>query len=376
MKVLFLEGYSKDGWISIGRYQRELMRHLAALDREIPLDLSSVTPEPGPLANRLADAGPIGRRLASYWSRFWVYPRRIRRSKADVYHLVDQSLSYLVRYLDAARTVVTCHDLLHFPLRRQFKRQAAIPFLEDSLYRLCVAGLPKCRAIIAVSECNKRDAIRYLNCKPERIRVVYEAASPVFFRPPEPDRVAALRRLFKIPDHTLLIHVGVCALYKNLEGLIRSLAPLKRRLGRPFTLIRVGPALLSPQRRLAQKLGVADLIREVGVHGDDTLPSWYRMADCLIFPSLYEGFGLPPLEAMACGTPVVSSPRGSLPEILGEAALWVDPEDPAEIASGIRKILEDQPLREDLRRRGLARAQQFSWEKNARETLAVYRSLT
>ncbi len=375
LRVVHLGGYAGDGWLSIARYQRELSRGLEALNGNRSIELTSVAPEPGGFINRLSSAGPLGARTASYWSRFVIYPRQLPRIPGAIYHLMDQSLSYLVDSLDPARTVITCHDLLHFPLQDRMQRISVWPWASNRLYRFCVGKLPRCAAIIAVSDQNKNDAIRYLGCEPERIRVIYEGVSPAFLKPPDPAQVASLQASLRLTGEFILLHVGVCALYKNLEGVLQTLRELRRALRRPVTLLRVGPSLAPAQRRLARQLGIAGAIREAGIHGDETLPALYQLADCLVFPSLYEGFGLPPIEAMACGLPVIASNRGSLPEILGDAALLVDPEDPVAIARAVQRVLEDAALRQTLRARGFKRSSQFRWEHCAEETLAVYRSV-
>ena len=375
MKVLLIGGYAGDGWISIARYQRELLRGLQNLAGEQTLEAVSIHPEPGPWVDRLSSSGPVGRHLASYWTRFFVYPRQIPQSPGVIYHLMDQSLSYLVRVLPPDRTVVTCHDLLRFPLLQQMRRRSPWPWASDRLYRYCVGGLPDCAAIISVSQRNKEDAVRYLGCDPNRIHVAHEGTSSAFRNPVDPDRLSRFRSELNLPAGQVLIHVGVPTLYKNVEGLLRGVAVLRQRFRKPFCLLRVGPFLNAAQRRLASELGITPLIREVGTHQDDTLPLLYHLSDCLVFPSLYEGFGLPPLEAMACGVPVITSDRGSLPEVVGEAALQVNPEDPDALADAMQRVLEDSSLRQTLRARGLERCRRFSWEDHARKTAAVYRTM-
>ena len=375
LRVILLGGYAGDGWISIGRYQKELARTLQALPGEPRLELTSWVPDPGPVFNGLRSAGPLGAKAASYWSQFVVYPRHLSSVSGDIYHFVNQSLSHLLGKLDPSRTVITCHDLLHFPLWRQRRRQSPWPWATDRFYRFCVGQMARCARVIAVSQKNKEDAVKYLGCDPARITVVHEGVSPAFRAAPDPRRVEELRAALKLPPGPVLLHVGVPVFYKNMEGLFRALAELRHRLRCPATLLRAGPPLTRSQEQLAQTLGIADAVREMGFQDDRTLTLLYRLADCFVFPSLYEGFGFPPLEAMACGLPVVASDRGSLPEILGDAALLVDPENPLAIAKAAQRVLEDPALRERLRARGLERSKPFSWERCAEETLEVYRQV-
>lgn len=374
MKVFLLGGYAQDGWVSVNRYQEELLPELQKMPGPDRLEARLVSPQPGRLVERLASMEGVGRTLGSYWTRFVVYPRQLPRAPGAIFHLMDQSLSFLLPHLDPSRTVVTCHDLLHFPLRERLRAVSRWPWASERLYRFCVGRLPECAAVIAVSERTRLDAIRYLGCDPTQVHVVHAGVPSAFLKPVDRARVEELRRdLNLVPGQPVLIHVGVPTLYKNVEGLIRSAAALQRTLGRNFTLLRVGPPLHAVQRRLAQELGVRSRIREVGFQSDDRLPLFYRLADVLVFPSLYEGFGFPPLEAMACGVPVIVSDRGALPEVAAEAALRVNPEDPEAIAAAVRRVLEDDTLKKELRARGLEHSRRFRWENHAREVAAVYR---
>ena len=377
LKIALLGGYAGDGLLSINRYQRELARELGALNGSSgSIEVTPFTPNPAAWVNRWSSTGPIGARMASYWTRFVVYPRQLPRSDDAIYHLLDQSLSYLVKWLDPARTVVTCHDILHFPLWRERRRTSPLPWFSDRLYRFCVGGIPKCAAVVADSNNTKGDLVRYLGCDPNRIKVVYGGISPEFFQPMNPERLADIRLQLNLPDGFVLLHVGATSFYKNIEGLLQAFALLRRRVRFPVTLVRAGSVFTRAQRLLAARLGVTGSVREIGIQNDEMLVQLNHLADCFVFPSLYEGFGFPPLEAMACGTPVVASNRGSLPEILGEAALLVDPGKPEEIAEALRRILEEKDLKARLREQGLQRAHSFPWDRTARELAAVYRGIS
>src|SRR5262245_2637439 len=168
-----------------------------------------------------------------------------------------------------------------------------------------------------------------------------------------------------------MLAIGSADPRKNLASLIRAYAQLPTELIERYRLALVWShrSLQDRLLTLARELGVADRITSVHGPTDQQLCQLYSAASVFVFPSLYEGFGLPPIEAMACGAPVVSSNTSSLPEVLGDAALLVDPTSTAGIAQAIAAVLTDPALREDLRRRGLARAGQFSWEQTARQTL-------
>jgi glycosyltransferase involved in cell wall biosynthesis len=174
--------------------------------------------------------------------------------------------------------------------------------------------------------------------------------------------------------------VGNNWFYKNLEGVIKALAVLQKTSVKDSVesspiLVKVGKGLTIEQRKLAQELGVATRIRELGVLNDEELQTIYWAADVLVFPSWWEGFGWPPLEAMASGTPVICSDRGSLGEVAGDAALIVNPEEPEEIAVAIARVLNEENLRRSLILKGMQRAKQFTWERAAEQTFEVYREV-
>ena len=163
--------------------------------------------------------------------------------------------------------------------------------------------------------------------------------------------------------------------YKNTMNILRSFTILPKKPGNDITLLKAGKPYTGEQRSYIENEGLASSVRYLGFVEREKLPDVYRQASVLLMPSLYEGFGMPLLEAMACGIPVIASRRGSIPEVAGEAAFYVDPEDPKDIARGVEKILNDSTLRQDLITKGLLRAKAFTWKRTAEETLMVYRKI-
>ncbi len=266
--------------------------------------------------------------------------------------------------------VLTVHDLI-----RLFDRERASPLISkpntrDRLYlRLDRAGIRRAAAIVAPSQATKHELVRHLDIPEERITVVYAGVDHDVFRPVE-QRV--------LPEPYVLV-VGSEHPRKNLATLFRAFAHLKA--GARFAdlkLVKVGPpgSGEAPFRaqtvRAARDAGVEDDVVFVDRLQGDELAACYSGAECFVLPSLYEGFGLPPVEAMACGCPVIVSNVTSLPEVAGGAALLVDPHDERALADAMEAVLTDRELRAVLRERGLARAAEFSWVRAARETLAVY----
>jgi glycosyltransferase involved in cell wall biosynthesis len=173
----------------------------------------------------------------------------------------------------------------------------------------------------------------------------------------------------------MILQVGHSGPYKNVEAILCVLPIIQKRIGRPVELLKVGGPFTSVQLQLIERLGIGDRVRFLGAVDVSNLLAAYTKADLLLMPSLYEGFGLPALEAMACGTPVVVSNKGSLPEVVGEAGLYVEPTDFEGIADAVARVLTEPQLRAQMRARGLKQAANFSWERTARETLAVYREV-
>ena len=192
---------------------------------------------------------------------------------------------------------------------------------------------------------------------------------------PVADKAAlkSVRRRLKLDD-AYILHVGTIEPRKNLSTLVRAYARLRREHRLTPELVLAGEPgwMYQPTVRLVEELGLRNSVHFIGRVPAAELPAVYSAADLLVFPSLYEGFGLPPLEAMTCGTPVVASNVSSLPEVVGDAGLLVDPRDETALAEAMFRALTDTDLRQQMRERGLQRAKGFSWERCARETLAVY----
>ena len=264
------------------------------------------------------------------------------------------------------RTVVTIHDLgyLRFPA-------AHTP--AHRLY-LRVSTLWSARAashLIAVSAATRDDLVRHAHVRPEKISVVHHGLSSRFRPVEDQAAIAQVRSRYRI-DGEYFLYVGTVQPRKNLVRLIEAFA----QDGSPIPqLVIAGKKgwLAEPIERRAAELGIAGRVRFAGDVADADLPALLGGALAFVFPSLYEGFGMPVLEAMACGAPVLTSTTSSLPEVAGDAALLVDPEDTAAIAAGLVRLATDPALRAELRARGLAQAARFTWDRCAVETLQVLR---
>ncbi len=285
-------------------------------------------------------------------------PRRL-----DLLHSPD-----FIPPLDGAyRSVITIHDLafLRYP---QFLTAEARRYYNGQI----AAAAVRADAIIAVSESTRRDVLDLLHVPPEKVSTVLEAAD-ARFAPPNADAVAAARARYRLPADYILF-VSTIEPRKNVDGLLRAYAALRADLPDAPPLVLAGTRgwLYDETLALVEPLGLGSSVFWLDTFDYADLPALYGGARVFCLPSFYEGFGLTALEAMACGAPVVVSDRSSLPEVVGEAGLYADPDDPSSIADALHSVLTDSALAADLRRRGLARAAQFSWQQAARQTLAVY----
>jgi glycosyltransferase involved in cell wall biosynthesis len=310
-------------------------------------------------------------KIDGYVGRFAVYPRLLQNLHSDIVHVVDHGQGYLLAGLDGRRTVVTCHDVILLALASGRIGSARVPQVALQLFRISLETMKRAAMVVAVSKRTKQDLIDLVQIDPQKVVVIHSGLNQTF----EPDREQGLafRRLRGLGDGAVILQIGR-GFYKNLPTVLRVLRRL-RAGGIDVRVARVGPPLTGSERTLAEKLGVLSSLVELGWVGDSDLPALYNAVDLLLFPSIYEGFGWPPLEAMASGTPVVCSRAGSLEEIVADAALTADPEDDETLAWHAAAVLTDEKTRTSLVARGLAHAAGFTWDRTAAAMLGVYREL-
>jgi glycosyltransferase involved in cell wall biosynthesis len=265
--------------------------------------------------------------------------------------------------------VLTVHDLtpLLFP-------QWHVPEVRAA-FRPTSRFARRCAAVIAVSENTRKDAHRLMKVPLDRIHTVHEAADKVFRVAEDPAQVMERLAEHGLAGRSFLLFVGTLEPRKNLPGLLRAFARLRELVpGEPPLLVLAGSKgwLYEPIFREIERLALAAHVRHIENANDETVAALMNAAVALVYPSYYEGFGLPPLEAMACGCPVITSNTSSLPEVVGDAGILANPDDVRQIAEAMQRVFLDANFREDLRRRGLRRAAAFSWERAAKQTLEVY----
>ncbi len=301
---------------------------------------------------------------------FWeqaLQPLALRRAQIDLLH----ALAFAGPRFISIPWLATIYDVSFMRYPESFPRW-------NRMYLTWAVrdAVQRADGLIAISESTKRDLIEWFGAAPERIRVIYCGKDAAFV--PTTDRAAldAWRQARGVPDKMILF-VGTIEPRKNIARLIRAFARAKRAARLPHVLVLIGARgwqYAEVDATLAQE-NLTNAVRFIGYVPQAELPRWYQAADLFVYPSLYEGFGMPPLDAMASGVPVVTSNVASLPEVVGDAALQVSPTDDAALADAIVRALTDEALRAQMIARGLTQAAQFSWERAGHETVALYRAL-
>lgn len=313
------------------------------------------------------DVLPPGIRLsgfARYWDQYVRYQSFSKSVQADVNHIIDHGYGHLAHGMCGNRTIVTVHDLVVNHLRTSWRTRFSV--------RYSFNALRKVARIITDSKASREDFLAITRFPMSRVHVIYPGVDSAF-HPMNGER-EDLRKHFNIPARSIL-HVGHNLPYMNVERIFSAFEILVHRLGIEASLVKVGPEFSRKQQEMLHRLKLEKHVRHLGKVSKEDLVSIYNCCDVLLYPALYTGFGLPPLEAMACGVPVICSDRGSLPEVSGDAAILVNPEDPEMIADRLVNVLSDAPLREYCIAQGLERSKQYTWEKTSTEILAVYRDV-
>lgn len=357
------------GMTGTSRYVADLSSSLRAAG--VDLHLTHPTRAPIP---RVVSQGfkSIGWDLQTF---FRSYPLRADLARADFYHVVGQTLATLLQFKRfPAPVAVTVLDIIPWLVRRNPALNSLRHPVDRFFYRLALSGLKRADAIIAISEYTKRTLVETVGLPRERIHVVYPAVDLDRFRPLT---VAdAFRARYGLSSECVyLLFVGSDDPRKNLATLLRALG-LLRQTAPTVRLLKVGaPHFVEERQRLlglAAELGLQDHVLFFDHVSDEDLPFFYNAASVLVMPSLYEGFGLPVLEAMACGTPVICANATSLPEITGGGAALFEPTDAVQLAQVLGTVLGNRELRHSMIQSGLNWAQGFMFRRQASETIAVY----
>ena len=365
-----------------GQYTRRLVEHLAAVAPDLEIVLIAPegeipnpkcqTPNPKLATNNQYPA--TGNQQSGNLSKVIFeqigFSRGCVRLGADVAHVPY----WAPPLCPSVPTVVTIHDLIPL-LVREYRGGPLV-----RLYTALVSTTAQSAALVLTdSEASRRDIVTHLGLPPDHVRVIYLAADEHYTPTPFPDD-APVRARYGLPDRYVL-YLGGFDVRKNVATVLRAYRWAGPVIGEECPLVVAGrlPERDTPfapdPRRLAREQGVERFVRFVGFVDEDDKPALYRGAVAFIFPSRYEGFGLPVLEALACGTPVVGSDAASIPEVVGNAGVLLDPDDAEGMAGALIQLATDEEFRAELSRRARAQAARFSWERTARETLAAYQNV-
>ncbi len=353
----------------IGTYVRNLVRWLSRLDRETEFVLLCRRSDCESVEQLGPNFRPVPDPSATYSvSEQLTVPLKLARVRADLFHAPH----YVLPALTPCRSIVTIHDCIHLMFPQYLPGRLAHLYARVSFW----LAANRSARILTVSEASKRDILRFFPVPANKVDVTYNAIDSRFSSPPDAKQMDRVRERYQLHDRFLL-YSGNVKPHKNLERLIDGFARLRSEGFGDIQLLITGSEIsrYAELRRAVHRFNLHKHVRFLGFQSAETLASLYHLADAFVFPSLYEGFGLPPLEAMASGTPVLTSNVSSLPEVVDDAALLIDPYDPQSIADGMAQLLSDEEARTRLIARGRERAAQFSWEASVRRVLAIYREV-
>jgi glycosyltransferase involved in cell wall biosynthesis len=344
----------------IGTYVRNLVRHLATLDRETTYFLFCDRADEPTLRDLAANFVPVVENSSGYSIQEHIsIPSKLHRLGAELLH----SPHYVLPLLCRKRSIVTIHDCIHLLFPEYLPSRGAYQYA-----RLMMgSAIRRSDLVLTVSEASRRDILRfYPQADPDRLQVIPNAIDEAILEDPGEEEMERVQERYQIRGRFVL-YAGNIKPHKNLARVVAAFGLLKQRPGHDdVKLLIIGDEInrYASLRRNVEAAGVRQDVRFFGFVPSKTLAALYRLASVFVFPSLYEGFGLPPLEAMACGTPVVTSRISSLPEVVGDAALLVDPYSTEDIAHGLERVLGDEGLRTELSARGRERVKQFSWARS------------
>ncbi len=350
----------------IPNYILQLLRSMSKIDRDDEFFLYTNRPIPFELGLGDNFRTVLVNKPYPRWQLWYQIglPRQIRRDRIQLYH----DPVYLLPFRLGVPGIITIHDLSGLVMPHFHRKKVAMTS------KLIPYSVRKAKRIIAVSEFTKSEIVRLFPAAEDKITVIYEAASDDFVPVTDINRLNLVRRKYRLPEKFVLF-VGTLEPRKNLVGIMKAYARIRAEI--PHSLVVVGGRgwKYSNIYKLLSSLNIEENVIFTGFVDASDMPAIYSMADIFAYPSFYEGFGLPVLEAMACGTPVLTSNTSSLPEVAGDAAILVNPNSVDDISEKLLMLAKNEDIRKDLSRRGIENARMFSWEKAARETIDLYHNV-
>lgn len=357
MKILIDARVISNKMHGIARYSYNLIENMAEIDTENKYILLSGYPELQVFSSRYKNFKFIKCNTPLYSiQEQLIIPPILKREKADLYH----SPTFSAPIYQPCKVILTVHDMIHLISGKSIHKL----YYKNIVKR----AMMKAAAVITVSENSKSDIVKWIGIPEKKVYVTYNGIEERFKPSSDKTLPDKIKKGYDISDRYILF-VGNQKPHKNVEGILKAFKTAIERGDIQHYLILAGVK----RDFVKAEGGLADKVICIDIHSDDDLIKLYQSADLFLAPSLYEGFGLPLLEAMACGIPVITSNRASIPEVVGDAAIMVNPEDIDEIANAVCRVLKDENLKSDLIRKGLKRAKMFSWRKMAEETLELYK---
>lgn len=310
----------------------------------------------------------VKEKVINFSNKIWwdqvLIPMFAKKEKLDLIYNPKMSIPFFTH----CKTVSCIHGGEQFVVPWVFKWYDRIYFtIANRLY------CKKASAVITMTHQGARDISHYMGADPSKVHVIYEAYNE-HCKILEYEQTKIVIKKYLLPERFILFIGGLNPL-KNFGNLLRAYKKVQNTIPHKLIVVGFNRWKFSKDLKLVDQLGLRDHVLFKGFVPDEEIPAFYNLADLFVFPSLYEGFGIPVLEAMACGCPVITTKTGCSPEVAGGAAILIDPYSPEEIAEAIQRVLTDEPLRKNLIKKGLTRVIPFSWEKCAKETLALFESL-
>lgn len=317
--------------------------------------------------------GSPGRAFGKYYERYWHYPSSFKHQSADIFHVVDHSDGHLVPWLKrlGKTVVVTCHDLINLAQPELYRGLSLAPIISLNTWRWSVDKMTAADHVITVSSHTAKDVSEHLGIAPSKITTVPNAVSELFQPYPRAEVLEFRQKQNFFSETFCILNVGSNNPRKNISAILEVMRILKENQ-QPVHFWKAGSDFDAEQYKFIDTHDLSKQVSYLGKLNDQMLTMLYNAADVLLAPSLYEGFGLTVLEAMACGTPVITSNTTSLPEVAGDAAILVDPNDIKAMVTGVSRLTKESDFRQRLIEAGLLRVKTFTWNNTAKQIANVY----
>lgn len=359
--------------LSMDVYADNLVAELKALRP----DWQIVEVAPQPWSRNQENLWHSGTGVRKYCERFWHHPQQVCQIKADIYHIIDHTNAHLAYWLKwkGKPIVITCHDLVPFVYPEILKGQSRFPAFSMASWQFSVRGMRDANCVVAVSSNTAQDVREKLGIESQRIAVVANGVEASFRSLPSQEVKSFRQQYQRSPEEICLLNVGSTHQRKNILTVLNVLKVLKDR-GVSVRLWRSGGKFMADQAAFIKEHDLDRDILDFGIADRNTLIQLYNAADVLLAPSLYEGFGLTVLEAMACGLPAIASQVSSLPEVVGNAAVLVEPMDIQAMSEAVLCLKQNSIVRQKWIERGFIRAKQFTWKRSVEHLVSIYEQLT